>query len=106
MHTNASDSAIGGLLVHEVYPIAFESWKLIGAEQKYLIHEKEMMAMVHCLGIWRVYLLRPRFVVKTDNITNTFFRTQKKLSQRQAWWQQFLAEYNFVWEHKHSIDVR
>jgi hypothetical protein len=51
MHTNASDSAIGGLLVQEVYPIAFESWKLNDAEQKYSIHEKEMMAMVHCLGI-------------------------------------------------------
>ena len=51
MHTNASDSAIGGLLVQEVYPIAFESWKLNDVEQKYSIHEKETMAMVHCLGI-------------------------------------------------------
>ena len=28
------------------------------------------------------------------------FRSQKKLSQRQARWQEFLAEYDFVWEHK------
>jgi hypothetical protein len=59
-----------------------------------------MTAVVHCLGIWRVYLLGPKFVVKTDNVANTFFRTQKKLSQRQARWQEFLAEYDFVWEHK------
>jgi len=44
--------------------------------------------------------LGPKFVVKTDNVANTFFRTQKKLSQRQARWQEFLVEYDFVWEHK------
>jgi len=58
------------------------------------------MAIVHCLGIWRVYLLGLKFVVKTDNVANIFFRTQKKLSQRQARWQEFLAEYDFIWEHK------
>nr|TKR74271.1 hypothetical protein D5086_0000296720 [Populus alba] len=40
------------------------------------------------------------FVVKTDNLANTFFKTQKKLLQRQARWQEFLAEYDFTWEHK------
>jgi hypothetical protein len=51
MHTNASDSAIGGVLVQDVYLSAFESWKLNDAKQKYSIHEREMMAMVRCLGI-------------------------------------------------------
>jgi hypothetical protein len=43
-----------------------------------------MAAVMHCLGVWRVYLLGTKFVVKTDNLANTFFRTQKKLSQWQA----------------------
>jgi hypothetical protein len=100
MHTDASDRAIGGVLVQEGHPVAFESRKLNDAEQNYSTHEKEMTTVVHCLGIWRVYMLGPKFVVKTDNIANTFFWTEKKLSQRQARWQEFLAKYDFVWKHK------
>ena len=56
--------------------------------------------MVHCLQVWRVYLLGTRFVVRTDNVANTFFKMQKKMNPKQARWQEFLAEYDFVWEHK------
>ena len=56
--------------------------------------------MVHCLLTWRVYLLGPKFIVRTDNVANTFFNTQKKLSPKQVWWQELLQEYDFVWEHK------
>ena len=59
-----------------------------------------MVAVVHCLQVWRVYLLGTRFVVRTDNVANTFFKTQKKLSPKQARWQEFLAKYDFMWEHK------
>jgi hypothetical protein len=100
VHTDASDMAIDGVLVQEGHPIAFESRKLNDGEQNYSTHEKEMTPVVHCLGIWGVYLLGLKFVVKTDNVANTFFRTQKKLSQRQARWQEFLVENDFVWEHK------
>ena len=75
VNTDASDRAIGGVVVQEGHPIAFESRKLSDAEQNYSTHEKEMMTVVHCLGIWRVYLLGPKFIVKTDNIANTFFKT-------------------------------
>jgi hypothetical protein len=82
VHTDASDRANGGVLVQEGHSIAFESRKLSEVEQNYPTHEKEMTTIVHCLGIWIVYLLGSKFVVKTDNIANTFFRTQKKLSQQ------------------------
>ena len=41
MHTNASDRALGGVLVQEGHPVAFESQKLNAAEQRYSAHEKE-----------------------------------------------------------------
>jgi hypothetical protein len=100
VHTDASDRAAGGVLVQDGHPVAFESWKLKPAEQRYSAHEKEMLAVVHCLRAWRVYLLGTSFVIKTDNVANTFFKTQKKLSPRQARWQEFLAEYDFEWEHR------
>ena len=49
VHTDASDRAIGGVLVQEGHPLAFESRKLKEAEQRYSIHEKEMAAVMHCL---------------------------------------------------------
>lgn len=76
--------------MQEGHPIAFESWKLKEAEQKYSAHEKEMLVVVHWLQVWRVYFLRTKFIVKMDNVANTYFLTQKKLSSRQARWQEIL----------------
>jgi len=55
-------------------------------ERKYTVHEKEMAAIVHCLCTWRHYLLH--------------FQTQKKLSPKQARWQDFLAEFDMRIEYK------
>ena len=49
-----------------------------------------MIVVVHCLLIWMVYLLGPKFVLRTDNVANTFFKTQKNLSPKQARWQELL----------------
>ncbi|RVX00157.1 Retrovirus-related Pol polyprotein from transposon 297 [Vitis vinifera] len=58
VHTDASDFAIGGVLMQERHPIAFESRKLNDAERRYTVQEKEMTAIVHCLRTWRHYLAR------------------------------------------------
>ena len=44
VHTNASDKAIGGVLVQEKRHVAYESRKLNEAERKCSAHEKEMIA--------------------------------------------------------------
>ena len=82
VHTNSLDRALGGVLVQEGHPIAFESRKLNAAEQRYSAHEKEMTAVIHCLETWKHYLMGTRFVVVTDNVANTFFKTQKKLTAK------------------------
>ncbi|KAG8379886.1 hypothetical protein BUALT_Bualt07G0135900 [Buddleja alternifolia] len=63
LHTDASNFAIGGVLMQERHPIAFESRKLNETERRYTVQEKEMTAIVHCLRIWRHYLLGSRFVL-------------------------------------------
>ena len=62
VHTNASDRALGGVLVQKGHPIAFESKKLKEVEQHYSAHEKEMTTVVHCLEIWKHYLDRKSVV--------------------------------------------
>ena len=80
VHTDISDYAIGEVLMQEGHPIAFESRKLNETERRYTVQEKEMTAMVHCLRTWRHYLLRSKFMVKTDNVAPSYFLKKKKLT--------------------------
>ena len=100
VHNDASDRALGGVLVQEGHPIAFEIRKLKEAKQRNSAHEKEMATVIHCLDTWRHYLLGTKFTVVTDNVANTYFKTQKKLTPKQARWQEYLAEFDFVWVHR------
>ncbi|KAK3030029.1 hypothetical protein RJ639_038128 [Escallonia herrerae] len=95
LQTDASDFAIGGELMQEGHPIAFESRKLNDTERRYTVQEKEMTAVVHCLRTWRHYLLGSRFLIKTDNIATSYFQSQRKLSPKQVRWQDFLAEFDY-----------
>ena len=100
VHIDASNRALGGVLIQKGHPITYESRKLKEAEQRYSAHEKQMTALVHCLEIWKHYLLGTKFVVVTDNVANTYFKTRKKLTPKQAQWQEFLAEFDFSWVHR------
>ncbi|KAK3004768.1 hypothetical protein RJ639_019464 [Escallonia herrerae] len=81
--------------MQEGHPIAFESRKLNDTERRYKVQEKEITAVVHCLRTWRHYLLGSRFLIKTDNIATSYFQSQRKLSPKQARWQDFLAELDY-----------
>ncbi len=74
----------GGVLLQEGHPVAFESRKLNDAALNYQTTEKEMLAVVHALRVWRCYLEGAEFTVYTDHVSNTYFQTQPNLSRRQA----------------------
>ena len=46
VHTDASEFAIGGVLMQEGRPVAFESKKVSDVERRWPTHEKEMWAVV------------------------------------------------------------
>lgn len=41
-----------------------------------------------------------KFIVVTDNVANTYFKTQRKLSLKQFQWQGFIGEFDFEWIHR------
>jgi hypothetical protein len=48
IHFDAFDFAIGGVLVQEGRPVAFENKKLSETERRWPTHEKEMWVVIHC----------------------------------------------------------
>jgi hypothetical protein len=57
--------------------VAFESRKLNSAELNYQTTEKEMLAVVHALRVWRCYLDGADFTVYTDHVSNTYFQSNQ-----------------------------
>ncbi|XP_016492053.1 putative mitochondrial protein AtMg00860 [Nicotiana tabacum] len=57
---DASDYALAEVLLQEGHLVAYEIRKLKYTERCYIAHEKELLVVVHCLRLWRHYLLGPR----------------------------------------------
>lgn len=64
--------------MQEMHPLPFDSRILDAVKQRYSMHEKEMIVVVHCLETLKHYLMETKFMVVTNNVANTLFRTQKK----------------------------
>jgi hypothetical protein len=82
IHFDASDFAIGGVLVQERKLVAFESKKLSETKRRWPTQEKEMWVVIHCLKTWGHYIGSKDVVVWTDNVTLKYFATQPKLSSQ------------------------
>ncbi|CAH1769658.1 11218_t:CDS:1, partial [Entrophospora sp. SA101] len=97
--TDTSDFAISAVLSQDQgkgeQPVAYESRKLSPAELNYPVHEKELLAIVHAIKLWRPYLEGQRFTVITDHASLEYIKSQTNLSQRQARWLEVLQATDF-----------
>jgi hypothetical protein len=100
IHSDASNFAIGGVLVQEGRPVVFESKKLNKTKRRWPTHEKEMWVVIHCLKTWGHYIGSKDVVVWTDNMTLKYFAIQPKLSSKQVRWQNTLTLFNVDIWHK------
>jgi len=82
IHSDASDFAIGGVIVQDGRPMAFDNKKLSETEKRWPTHEKEMWAVIHCLKTWGHYIGSKDVVVWIENVTLKYFSTQPKLSSK------------------------
>ncbi|KAI9034728.1 Ty3/Gypsy family RNase HI domain-containing protein, partial [Aspergillus affinis] len=73
---------------------------MLGAERNYDIHDKELLAIVRALEIWRTELeglqTTERIEIWTDHKALEYFMTTKKLNGRQARWSEFLSRFHFL----------
>ena len=77
---DASDIALGAILLQERHPIAYASKKMIPAKLNYSPTEKELLASVFAVQLWRCYLEGSKFRLVLDHCPNTYFKTQPILS--------------------------
>ena len=104
VHTDASDFVIGGVLIQDGRPIAYESKKLGGCQRRWPTHDKELFAVVHCLKTWQYYLGLHKTKVYTDNVFLKYFETQAQVSAKQLRWHDTLALMNVDLIHKLGRD--
>ena len=88
--TDASDIAIAGVLLQrdnqsEWHPVAYTSRRLRPEEKNYHANERETLAVVHALRVWKTYLFSS-FELVTDNQAVAYLQSRKSLSKRELRW--------------------
>ena len=106
MEVDASDYITGGVLSMECgdglwRPVAFLSKSLNEMEQNYEIHDKEMLAIIRGLEVWRHLLegTQSKFEIWTDHKNLEYFMKAQKLNRRQARWALYLSQFDFLLKH-------
>ncbi|KAF7771012.1 hypothetical protein Agabi119p4_6986 [Agaricus bisporus var. burnettii] len=105
VEVDASNYGTGAVLSQEQegkwHPVTFMSKTLSEAKQNYEIYDKELLAIIKALKLWRHYLLdaKKQFEIWTDHENLKYFREPQKLNARQARWYLMLQEYDFLLRH-------
>lgn len=97
--TDASNTAVGAVLMQNGHPIAYESRRFSGAERNYDTTDREMVAIIHALRTWRCYLEGAQFHVKCDHRALSFFKTKANVTPRQARWLEFIERFDLSIDH-------
>ena len=98
VETDALDYALTAILSivnkdNEVHPVAFHSCTFTAAELNYDTHDKELLTIFEAFKIWQHYLEGPAYPIDIviDHKNLEYFSTTKVLTQRQAWWSEYLS---------------
>ena len=69
-------------------------------EQDYLVHDKEMAAVIYAIEKWRHLLHNSlKLTIRLDNQALKYFKTKKGLEKRQARWAEKLSDLDYTIKH-------
>lgn len=109
LFTDASNHGTGAWLGQgpdpdHAFPVAYDSRSLSAAERNYPTHEKELLAIVRALKLWRPLLLDVPIQVQTDHFTLKWFLQQRDLSERQKRWLGVLSRFDLRIDHISGVN--
>jgi len=103
VETDALDYALAAILSvvnkdNEVHLVVFHSCTFTVVELNYDTHDKELLAIFEAFKIWRHYLEGSAYPIDfvIDHKNLEYFSTTKVLTWRQAWWSEYLSQFNLI----------
>ena len=107
LDTDASDSAIGGVLSQiqegEERPIAFASQCLSKTQRNYCTTKRELLAVVIFCQRWKHYLRHAQFLLRTDHGSLRWLTNFKECEGMLARWLLVLSGFHFRIEHRPGV---
>ena len=100
--TDASGKGIGAVLMQDHHPIAYESRKLKPSELSYSTYDKELLAIVHALKMWKHYLMGSEVLIKTDQQAIKHLLNQSSIFDRHIKWASFIQNFHSMIQYEPS----
>ena len=104
IETDASDYAMGAVLMQHGKPICYHSETFNSAVVNYPTYDKELYALVQSVKKWKHYLMGKETVIHTDHQPLQYLHSQTKLQQSRHYrWMGFLQQFHLVIRYKKGI---
>jgi hypothetical protein len=102
---DASGYTLGVVISQEhddgLHPVAFHSCSLLLAKVNYDTHDKELLGVIFSFKCGQPLFLGAKHPVRihTNHKNLQYFHELQKVTGRQAWWIQFLQDFDYTLEH-------